>query len=351
MRQTGRTAWITGSSRGIGRAIAEAFAAAGHNVVLHGRNSTNLAQTGEGNNLEEVAAEMAKRHGTNVIALCGDLTKEDEVRKIVGSILERFGSIDFLICNAGGGNLSGTDDPKTARGTCLEFELADWKKRIDLQLLPTVLCCREVAPLMANTDSAESSRSAPSPPAAEIKPWEAMRPIQRQKRQYSSIRAVLQDSSAMRTSPSTASFPATSTRPTRKRHTAENALHQIPEKAVWNRSGNRKTLPHWYFSFAVPAGNTSADNSFVSMAANSSIPADLDSLSGNSPDKISEISRTVSQTCSKNRGNCSTRLFQKSLSRSNWRGAGVPPPSPAAPPPETGKGIFRTPPENTGSSG
>lgn len=149
MRETGRTAWITGSSRGIGRAIAEAFAAAGHNVVLHGRNSTDLAQTGEGNNLEEVAAEMAKRHGTNVIALCGDLTKEDEVRKIVGSILERFGSIDFLICNAGGGNLSGTDDPKTARGTCLEFDLADWKKRIDLQLLPTVLCCREVAPLMA----------------------------------------------------------------------------------------------------------------------------------------------------------------------------------------------------------
>ena len=117
--------------------------------MLHGRNPTNLAQTGEGNNLEEVAAEMAKRHGTNVIALCGDLTKEEEVREIVGNIQEHFGSINFLICNAGGGNVSGTDDPKTVRGTCLEFDLADWKKRIDLQLLPTVLCCREVAPLMA----------------------------------------------------------------------------------------------------------------------------------------------------------------------------------------------------------
>lgn len=143
------TAWVTGSSRGIGRAIAEAFAAAGHNVVIHGRNRTNLSQTGEGEDLEKTAGEMSRRYGTGVMALCGDLTREGVVRDITDKIRNRFGSIDFLICNAGGGNLSGRDDPATPRGTCLEFDLADWKKRIDQQLLPTVLCCREVAPLMA----------------------------------------------------------------------------------------------------------------------------------------------------------------------------------------------------------
>lgn len=149
MENLRKTAWITGSSRGIGRAIAEAFAAEGHNVVLHGRNRTNLAQTGEGNDLEEVAKEMAEKYGTEVLAVCGDLTKEEDVRRSVKEIHGRFGKIDFLICNAGGGNLTGTDDPKTQRGTCLDFDLDSWKKRIDLQLLPTILCCREIAPGMA----------------------------------------------------------------------------------------------------------------------------------------------------------------------------------------------------------
>jgi len=57
-----RTAWVTGSSRGVGRAIAEKLASKGVNVVLHGRNRTNLRSSGEGIDLQEIAGSIAAQY-------------------------------------------------------------------------------------------------------------------------------------------------------------------------------------------------------------------------------------------------------------------------------------------------
>ena len=53
----GKTAWVTGSSRRLGRCIAEMLAEAGCNVVISGRNQTNLQSSGEGNSVDDAAAK------------------------------------------------------------------------------------------------------------------------------------------------------------------------------------------------------------------------------------------------------------------------------------------------------
>lgn len=143
-----KNAWITGSSRGIGRAIAEALAADGINVVLHGRNRTNLQTSGEGDDLFAVAANLAAKYNVNAIAVCGDLTIESEVSRCIAEITEKLGSIDILVCNAGGANLTRELDFNAGQETALDFALEKFQQRLDLNLLPTVLCCRKIAPNM-----------------------------------------------------------------------------------------------------------------------------------------------------------------------------------------------------------
>lgn len=78
-----RTAWVTGSSRGIGRAIAEKLASTGVNVILHGRNRTNLRSSGEGMDLQEIAGSIVAQYHVKCIAVCGELTEEESVRHCI----------------------------------------------------------------------------------------------------------------------------------------------------------------------------------------------------------------------------------------------------------------------------
>ncbi len=144
----GKTAWVTGSSRGIGRCIAEMLAAEGCDVAISGRNQTNLQSSGEGSSVDEVAAEVAKTHGVRCVAVCGELSREEEVARCADEVRRALGLIDLLVCAAGGGNVGAalrTDAPK---GGASLFDADYVHAIIDHNLLTTMLCCRAVIPDM-----------------------------------------------------------------------------------------------------------------------------------------------------------------------------------------------------------
>jgi NAD(P)-dependent dehydrogenase (short-subunit alcohol dehydrogenase family) len=101
----GRTAIITGSSRGIGRAIAEQFAAHGANVVISSR---------KGPACEEVADVINAQGGGRAIAIPASISEKDALENLVAKTREAFGGIDVCVCNAASnpyyGPISGISD-------------------------------------------------------------------------------------------------------------------------------------------------------------------------------------------------------------------------------------------------
>ena len=85
----GKTALVTGSSRGIGRAIAELLHDEGCRVAINGRNANDLAST---------AAVLP-----GAVAVTGDVTRPDEARQIVAETTAALGQLDILVCNVGSG--------------------------------------------------------------------------------------------------------------------------------------------------------------------------------------------------------------------------------------------------------
>lgn len=85
----GKSALITGSSKGIGRAIAEALHAEGCRVALNGRNSTDL--------------DLAVSQLNGAIGIVCDVTQELEARKLIEEVVSKFGGLDILVCNVGSG--------------------------------------------------------------------------------------------------------------------------------------------------------------------------------------------------------------------------------------------------------
>src|SRR5260221_14138729 len=89
----GKTALVTGSTSGIGLALATAFAAEGCNIVLNG--------FGDPKEIETIRAGMAKDHGVAVTFSPADMTKGDEIAAMVADAEKQFGAIDILVPNAG----------------------------------------------------------------------------------------------------------------------------------------------------------------------------------------------------------------------------------------------------------
>ena len=92
LRLQGKRALVTGSSIGLGEAIARALAAEGVAVVIHGRQPKRTYA---------VAADI-EAHGGRVAVVLGDLTVECEAQNIADSAIEQLGGIDILVNNAGG---------------------------------------------------------------------------------------------------------------------------------------------------------------------------------------------------------------------------------------------------------
>ncbi|NVO28857.1 SDR family oxidoreductase [Donghicola sp. C2-DW-16] len=126
---TGRTALITGSSRGLGRAFAEGLAGAGARVVLNGVNPARL---------DEAADEM-RAQGFEVLTSCFDVADEDQILAAFHELDQQGIEVDILVNNAG----------IQFRKPMLELDTADWQRVLDINLTAAFVVGREAAKRMA----------------------------------------------------------------------------------------------------------------------------------------------------------------------------------------------------------
>ncbi len=128
LRVEGRTAVITGASKGLGKAMAQALAAEGARVALVSRDLALL---------RTVAAEI-QAAGGEAEAFQADVTNEDQVRALEAQIVERFGKVHILINNAG----------INVRKPVTEFALEEWRRVMDTNVTAAFLMCRSMIPHM-----------------------------------------------------------------------------------------------------------------------------------------------------------------------------------------------------------
>ena len=133
MQLKDKVAIITGSGRGIGRAIAIAYAAEGARVVTAARNTTQL---------DEVVAEIAANDG-EVLAVPTDVQIRSEVENLVQETVDHFGRIDILVNNAG----------INPRGPFLESTDEEWEQGWQINVMGVVSCCRAALPIMKQQGS------------------------------------------------------------------------------------------------------------------------------------------------------------------------------------------------------
>jgi len=124
-----KAALVAASSKGLGRAVALQLSREGSKVAICARHHEQLQKT-----RDEITAET----GGEVKAFVADVTKKDQVSQMVREAVAEFGTIDILVCNAGGPPSGFVDD----------FNLDDYWKALELNLLSTVNLCYEVIPLM-----------------------------------------------------------------------------------------------------------------------------------------------------------------------------------------------------------
>src|ERR687885_2872256 len=122
-----RVAAVTGSSKGIGKAIALEFANAGYSVVINARNEEELNQA---------AKDISKsiKDAGRIVSIPGDISKESVCISLIESAVKQFGRIDVLVNNAGIGGESKKIHELTEK---------DWDQVIDVNLKGAFLCTRE----------------------------------------------------------------------------------------------------------------------------------------------------------------------------------------------------------------
>lgn len=132
---SGKTAIVTGSSKGIGFAIAEALAEAGANVVVSARNAAEVA---------EAARRLEGAGSGKIVGIAADVSRLDDVKRLVAQTVKALGGLDILVNNAGFGTFAPVDElaPET------------WDRLIGTNLSGVFYCCHEAIPhLRASGDA------------------------------------------------------------------------------------------------------------------------------------------------------------------------------------------------------
>ena len=131
---TGKSAIITGGSKGLGLAMAAGLASAGARVMLVNRNAEEGTAAAE---------ELSQIYGINAISFAADICNAEQTEAMVQTAVEAFGQIDVLI-NSAGINIRGPID---------ELSLEDFNKVMAVNVTGTWLCCKAVAPFMKEKGS------------------------------------------------------------------------------------------------------------------------------------------------------------------------------------------------------
>src|ERR1700693_4099327 len=126
---TGKVAFVTGASKGIGRAVAEQLAAEGADVVITARTAGPLERT---------AREIEAKAKGKVVPMAGDMSKAEDVNRCVHTPLERFGRIDILVTCAG----------SSPGGLLEDLTEENWLSSLNLKFMGYVRSVRAVIPHM-----------------------------------------------------------------------------------------------------------------------------------------------------------------------------------------------------------
>ena len=126
---SGKVAVVTGSGRGIGRAVAVAFAREGANLVLAARSAAEL----------DAAAEEIGGLGCRVFPVPTDVTRRDQVDALAATVRREFGRLDILVNNAGGG---------LERSPILDSDPDLWIEDVTVNCISAYLVSRALLPLM-----------------------------------------------------------------------------------------------------------------------------------------------------------------------------------------------------------
>ena len=130
----GKIALVGGASKGLGKGCALQLAKEGANVVICARGIDKLAET----------AELIKKStNSDVLAIQADLSKHEDIIRVVNETINKFGRIDILVNNSGG----------PPPGKFFDFSDQDWEDAFNQVLLNVIRMCRLVIPHMKNQKS------------------------------------------------------------------------------------------------------------------------------------------------------------------------------------------------------
>ncbi len=130
MMFSGEVAWVTGSSKGIGKATVLGLAEQGCDVAVHYGSSEDEAKE---------VTEQVKAYGRDALLVRGDVSEAEDVRRMVREIEDHYGRIDILVNNAGS---------MVERLTLSEMTEDVWDRVMDVNLKSVYLCSQAVLPVM-----------------------------------------------------------------------------------------------------------------------------------------------------------------------------------------------------------